>query len=589
MDDDKKLSKYNKSDVLELVTDWFKTSASAESKWKDKAKEWYSYYDGEQWTSDEVAALTERGQAITTYNHISPSIDAIIGGERQNRPEIKMAGRTPDDERVAQVKTELFRYITYNSDTDNETDSQVKDFLIAGRGWMSVYPNTNGKEFDDIKHDWIDYRDMFSDPLGKRDDLSDSRYVTQAIYTDADIVKAQFPSYKEDASSQDRYFADSSEDELWYEGADRKRPRLMSTWFRDEEGAVSVCVWVQGQVLYFKKSPYSMNMFPYDRMTYKLNLDNEPYGVVKAMVSPQDEVNKRHSKALHLLNAKQVLAEEDAFVDWSDAKKTLARPDGITRLKDGALAEGRIQLVDNTALASAQISMMEHAKSQVMAMAGINASFMGQGGQYESGKAGQSNIAAAQNVLVPMLNKIRIGRYRVAKITMQLVPDFYTDERLIRITGVNGAYSFMPVNQVQQLDDGTLVKFNDISSDDVDIIVEDAPSSLNDRTEQFNQLLSIQGQTGRPIPMEILLRYSGLKDKYQLASDLEAHYKVEAKVEEAQGYIQQLEQQLQGMGGEINQVKSQLVQANLARAVDKEVSKAKGEIEKEKQSILGQM
>jgi len=233
--------------------------------------------------------------------------------------------------------------------------------------------------------------------------------------------------------------------------------------------------------------------------------------------------------------------------------------------------------------------MMEHAKSQVMAMAGINASFMGQGGQYESGKAGQSNIAAAQNVLVPMLNKIRIGRYRVAKITMQLVPDFYTDERLIRITGVNGAYSFMPVNQVQQLDDGTLVKFNDISSDDVDIIVEDAPSSLNDRTEQFNQLLSIQGQTGRPIPMEILLRYSGLKDKYQLASDLEAHYKVEAKVEEAQGYIQQLEQQLQGMGGEINQVKSQLVQANLARAVDKEVSKAKGEIEKEKQSILGQM
>jgi hypothetical protein len=114
MDDDKKLSKYNKSDVLGLVTDWFKTSASAESEWKDKAKEWYGYYDGEQWTSDEVAALIERGQAITTYNHISPSIDAIIGGERQNRPEIKMAGRTPDDERVAQVKTELFRYITYN-------------------------------------------------------------------------------------------------------------------------------------------------------------------------------------------------------------------------------------------------------------------------------------------------------------------------------------------------------------------------------------------------------------------------------------------------------------------------------------------
>jgi len=585
MDTDKKLSKLRKPDLLEQAEKWFEDSATYDSSWKEKANTWYGYYNGDQWSSDEIAQLEERGQAVTTYNHIAPAIDSIIGGERQNRPEIKMAGRTPDDERIAEVKTELFNYIAYNSDTDNETDKQIKDYLIAGRGWMYTYPDVDGKEFNDIRHKWIDYRDMFSDPLSKMDDSSDARFISMAIFTDADIIKKQFPKFKEESSDEGFSFNDSSEDDMWYEKKDRKRPRLISTWYRDEEGEISVIVWVKGQMLYYKKAPYTMESYPFDRMTFKTNLDNEPYGMVKSMVSPQDEVNKRHSKAMHYLNARQVLAEEDAFVDWNDAKKTLARPDGITKLKDGVLSEGRMQMVDNTALASTHIQMMEHAKSQVLALAGINASYMGQGGQYESAKGGQQNIAAAQNVLVPMLNKIRISRYNVAKITMALVPDFYTSERLVRITGINGAYSFMPVNQVIKLDDGTLQMFNDLSNNDIDIIVEDAPSSLNDRAEQFNQLLGIQGQTGRPIPMEILLRYSSLKDKHQLAADLEAHYAVEAQLQQASQYAQQLEQQVQQLGGQINQVQSQLVQSNVARAVDKEVSKAKEDIAKEKDQI----
>jgi len=41
------------------------------------------------------------------------------------------------------------------------------------------------------------------------------------------------------------------------------------------------------------------------------------------------------------------------------------------------------------------------------------------------------------------------------------------------------------------------------------------------------------------------------------------------------------------MGGQVNQVKSQLVQSEVARAVDKEVGKAKTEITKEKEQIKG--
>jgi hypothetical protein len=574
--------------LLEQLESWFSDATDWDDTWRDNAKTWYDYYHGTQWTSDEEAALIERGQAVTTYNHIAPAIDAIIGGERQNRPEVKMVGRSGGDEQLAQVKTELYGYIEDNSNTNDELDRMVQDALVTGRGWLFVYPAINGKDFEDIKHMYIDYRDMFIDNYSKNDSLSDARYITQAVYTDADIIKSTFPKFKEDLISETSLgFDSSSDDEIYYDNKDRSRPRLMNTWFRDENGDVTTAVWVKGQLLYKKKDPYTLKDFPYVCYTVKRDMENMPYGLVKSMVSPQDEVNKRHSKALHYLNAKQVLAEEGAFEDWNEAKKTLARPDGITKLTDRALAEGKVQIIDNTQLATSHIQMMEHAKGQVMALAGINAAYVGQGGQYESAKKSQVAIAGAQNVLVPMLNKLRIARHRLAKITMNLVPDFYGEERLIRILQPTGEYAFMPINSPQLLDNGMVGRLNDISNDDVDVIIEDAPSGLNDRIEQFNQLLGIQGQTGRPIPMEILLRYSNLKDKHQLASELEQHYAIEAQLQQAQQYAQQLEQQVQKLGGHVNQVESQLVQANVARAVDKEVGKAKQEIEKEKNQIKG--
>jgi len=584
---DSKLSKLTKDERLEQLDKWFTDSVSWDHEWREKSEFVYSMYHGEQWTEDEANTLRERGQAVTTYNHIAPAIDAIVGGERQNRPEISMVGRTPDDERIAQAKTELYKYITYNSQTDEEEDKMFLDALVVGRGWMSVYPNTIGDKFDDILHAYVDYRDMFTDPFSKRDDLKDARYVSQAVFTDEDIIKKSFPKY-EGSTGKVSGFEGSSDDNIYFGGSsnvgDRPRVRLINTWFRDENGDVSVSIWVKGQELYHKKKPYQSIDLPFTMVTLKRDLNNFPYGLVDGMTSAQEEVNKRHSKAMHYLNAKQVLAEEDAFTDWKEAEKTLAKPDGITKLNDGALAEGRIQIVDNVALASTHIQMMEIAKTQVLNLAGINPSYLGQSSG-NSAAAQSQEIAGASNTLVPTFNKFRSARQRTAFITMALVPDFYTDERLVRILNPNGSYAFMPINTPQLMDDGTIEMMNDLSVNDVDVIIEDAPSSLDDRAQQFNQLLQIQGQTGRPIPMEILLRYSGLKDKYSLADELKSHYDMEAQLQQAQQAMEQMQQQIQQMGGQVDQITSQLIQSNVARAVDKEVGKAKQEISKEKDSI----
>ena len=128
------------------------------------------------------------------------------------------------------------------------------------------------------------------------------------------------------------------------------------------------------------------------------------------------------------------------------------------------------------------------------------------------------------------------------------------------------------------MDDGTFQKMNDLSNQDVDIIIEDAPASLNERDEQFAQLLQIQGQTNRPIPMEILLRHSSIRNKHQLAGELEAYYGLESQMQQMQKQNEALVKQIEQMGGVVRQQQSQIVQTETARQVEKEVNKKKLEM-----------
>ena len=56
--------------------------------------------------------------------------------------------------------------------------------------------------------------------------------------------------------------------------------------------------------------------------------ENQRYGHVRDMISPQDEVNKRRSKALHPMSVRQTYGNQQAISDVDKAKRQLSRADG---------------------------------------------------------------------------------------------------------------------------------------------------------------------------------------------------------------------------------------------------------------------
>ena len=84
-------------------------------------------------------------------------------------------------------------------------------------------------------------------------------------------------------------------------------------------------------------SPYRHNRFPFIPIwCYRKGRDKTPYGMVRNLRDPQEDLNKRRSKALFILSANRMIADDDAFENWDEAAEELARPDGILKKKKGA-------------------------------------------------------------------------------------------------------------------------------------------------------------------------------------------------------------------------------------------------------------
>ena len=92
------------------------------------------YYNGEQYTAAELAALKRRGQAPVWDNHIRRKIDSTCGLERRTRSDPKAFPRTPQDEHLAEAATDSLRYVA-DVNRFNQIRSEVfGDILIAGTG-----------------------------------------------------------------------------------------------------------------------------------------------------------------------------------------------------------------------------------------------------------------------------------------------------------------------------------------------------------------------------------------------------------------------------------------------------------------------
>jgi hypothetical protein len=478
--------------------------------WAEKCRD---YYDSKQISATEAAALKKRKQAPVVINRIKPKIDGLAGMERTNRTTAKAYPRTPTHDKDATAASEAIRFVLQDY-FYHQLRSQAWDNLcVEGTGGIEVIVKPYGKDFKICLHHVMWDRIIY-DPHSRRKDFSDARYLGQVVWMDYDQALSMYPEGK-DVLETTQQGSETYDDRPRWMDSRRKRVKIVELYYLDGSDWYYACFTKGGYLKPKKISPYKNEEgeteHPYEFASLFVDRDGNRYGATLQYLDVQDEINKRRSKALHLMSVRQIMLERGAVEDVNKTRQELAKPDGVIEITPGM----EFELLKTNDMAAAQFNLLQEAKNEIDAV-GYNAAASGKEQKSMSGVALENRRMAGQTEIAPMFDVLRHLDIRVYRKVWNRIKQYWKEEKWIRVTDDPSNVRFVGLNYQ---DPATGQVANNIAELDVDIVIDDAPDSITMQQEEF-VALSEMVKSGIPLPPTAIIEASNLKNKDKILQEM---------------------------------------------------------------------
>ncbi len=426
---------------LTWIEDWMTSTVEG----RNASARCEQYYYGQQWTKDEIAELNTRKQPVIVDNLIRRKVNSVRGEEIDKRVDPEARPRTPKHEDEARAVTDALRFVEEDQDIDGLGGDATLDALNTGIfGAIIEADEEDGYRCTAQNVPW---NQLAIDPRSRKRDGSDATWKANIPWIDLDDAEETYPDAVEALRAGcERHVVgedDTTEDrpKKWFDGK-RKRVKVCEMYYRQGKDWYR-CDFTQGADLReCAPSPYldPKTGRPWcPLLIYRVYIDseNQAHGPVQDLISPQDEVNKRKSKFLHIINTKQVIYEDGAVDDIQAFQTALATPDGAAKVNPGALnpASGAPQIQINTGadMGMGQVQLLQEAKQAIDAI-GPAASNLPDMPQSASGRAFMARQKSANRELGPFFEIFSKFRLDIYWHVWGCIKQFWTDELWLRVT-----------------------------------------------------------------------------------------------------------------------------------------------------------
>ena len=542
------------------------------------AKKCDMYYRGDQWDEFDMQQLDDQGRPALTINTILPTINAVLGEQSTKKADIQFKPRGGGNQEVADVLTMVYQQIADNNKLEWVENQVFSDGLIQDRGYFDVRIDFSDHVIGEVKIEAKDPLDILIDPDAKHYDPRTWNEIFESKWMSIDEIEETYGQDKADklrmlAETGTTLGADSMEyeeerygdtDEYNYgqqfpgdpENArmlrsirviERQYYRLKecmfyvdlvtgdmreipNNWgkkkrekFADDYGldimtktmrCVRWTVTADTVVLFDDWSPYAhftiVPYFPYFRR-------GKPFGMVRNLLSPQEQLNKITSQELHIVNT-------TANSGWIVENGSLS---GMTAddLEEHGAETGLVLEFNRGSTPPAKIPpnqiptgldrLGQKAAANIKQISGITDAMLGQDSAEVSGVAIQAKQNRGSMLLqVPLTNLAKTRQY-LAESILKLIQSYYTEERIIQITDEEDPYKpRKPLRVNQMTPEGQII--NDLQLGEYDVVVSSAPARDNFDEMQFAEAISLR-QVGVPIPDDMIVEYSHLSRKADIA------------------------------------------------------------------------
>ncbi|NUS38252.1 MAG: genomic island protein [Lysobacter sp.] len=244
-------------------------------------------------------------------------------------------------------------------------------------------------------------------------------------------------------------------------------------------------------------------------------------GMLDNAVSPQEVLNKFISQFEHITNSVansgwEGEADSLANMDDNEFVDRSAEPGLVLLAKPGKSAPKKM---DPPKMPQGMLELIDLAHNNFRGVTGVDENLNGLGKSDLSGIAIQSRQFAAQQQLGLVLDGLRQTRMILARNALSNIQRFMIGERIFRICEVDEygveQHVEMPVNVPK--DDGSGEYVNDLTIGEYNIVVNEAPMAVTFDNSHFEQITTMRKDLGVAIPDSVVLRYSTLPDKEEIA------------------------------------------------------------------------
>ena len=311
-------------------------------------------------------------------------------------------------------------------------------------------------------------------------------------------------------------------------------------------------------VLFDDWSPYEhftlVPYFPYWRR-------GKPFGMVRNLISPQEQLNKISSQELHIVNTTANsgwIVESGSLTGMNadDLEEHGAETGLVLEFNRGSTPPAKISAnsiptgLDRIALKAA---------ANIKAISGISDAMLGTDGAEVSGIAIQQKQTRGALMIQVPLDNLRKTRHYLAERILNLVQTYYTEERVIQITDESNPMK--PQQQMvvnQPTPEGQII--NNLTLGEYDVVIGTSPSRDTFEETQFAESIELR-KVGVPIPNDLIVEYSHLARKGEIAE----------RIRQAEGMNPPSEAELQ---------MQQFQQESAIRATQLEIAKLEAEVQR---------
>ena len=573
----------------------------------DMAKKCDAFYRGEQWDDEDIAVLDAEGRPALTINTVLPTINTVLGEQSTRRADIQFKPRRGGEEEVAHTLTKLYMQIADNNKLDWVEQQVFSDGLIMdGRGYFDVRMDFSDHVEGEIRITAKDPLDILIDPDAKESDpkvwneVFETKWMTldeiEELYGKKKAEALRFVAengnsfgrdsveYEEnrfgDLDTDNDYMGSGVPDEDDYRNIkalrviERQHKRMTRVeCFVDPNTGDSRLVpeaWSTTKARKFAKQ-YGLNIIskvkrkvrwtvtsdkvvlhddwsPYDDFTivpfFAYFRRGRPFGMVRNLLSPQEQLNKIASQELHIVNTTANsgwMVESGSLTGMTadDLEEHCAETGLVVEYNRGSTPPIKIQ---PNQIPTGLDRIGQKAALNIKTISGINDSMLGTDSAEVSGVAIQAKQNRGAIMIQVPLDNLRKTRQYLAEKILNLVQSFYTEQRIIQVTNEEDPLKPrepMVVNQVTP--EGRVI--NDLTLGEYDVIVSTAPARDSFDEVQFAEALNLR-QVGVQIPDDAVIEYSHLARKAELAKRIRVMTGQEPPTEE-QAQMMQVQQQME--------------------------------------------